>query len=374
MSFGSSSSVYPTASSAASFAIGKPVAFDASADERETRGFISISCSSLCLRLVRELDVRAPRGDADGARAREGGVAEPLQLAVGERLLRRHRPRVAGVDADRIEVLDRADDDAVAGRVDDDLELELLPALERALDEDLTDWARSEAVLDPRPQLLARSGDPAAAAAERERGPDDRRYRACVQLLERGDDDALGHRQAGGGHRRPEERAVLGRADRVQVGADQLDRVLAEDAALRQLDREVQRRLAAEGGEERVRPLAGDDLGQRRRIEGLQIGRVGPFGVGHDRGRVRVREHDPVALGAAARGTPGHRRSRTRSPGRSGSARSRRSGCCEGRFSSARRGDPVEEGDGVVRPGRGLGMELERLEAVAAEALRRCRR
>ena len=46
MSFGSSSSVYPTASSAASFAIGKPVALDASADERDTRGFISMRTSS----------------------------------------------------------------------------------------------------------------------------------------------------------------------------------------------------------------------------------------------------------------------------------------------------------------------------------------
>ena len=43
MSLGISSSVYPTASFAAIFAIGKPVAFDASADERETRGFISIT-------------------------------------------------------------------------------------------------------------------------------------------------------------------------------------------------------------------------------------------------------------------------------------------------------------------------------------------
>ena len=105
------------------------------------------------LRLVGELDVGAARGDADGAGAGEGGVAEPLQLAVGERLLRRHRPRVAGVDADRIEVLDRADDDAVARRVDDDLELELLPALERALDEHLADRARVEAVLDALAQL-----------------------------------------------------------------------------------------------------------------------------------------------------------------------------------------------------------------------------
>ena len=46
MSFGISSSVYPTASRAAIFAIGKPVAFDASADERLTRGFISMTTMS----------------------------------------------------------------------------------------------------------------------------------------------------------------------------------------------------------------------------------------------------------------------------------------------------------------------------------------
>ena len=134
------------------------------------------------LRLVGELDVGAARGDPDGARAGERRVAEPLQLAIRERLLRRDRPRVAGVDADRVEVLDRADDDAVAGGVDDDLELELLPALERALDEHLADRARVEAVLDTRLQLVACPGDPAAAAAERERGADDRRHGALVQL------------------------------------------------------------------------------------------------------------------------------------------------------------------------------------------------
>ena len=43
MSLEISSSVYPTASFAAIFAIGNPVAFDANADDRETRGFISIT-------------------------------------------------------------------------------------------------------------------------------------------------------------------------------------------------------------------------------------------------------------------------------------------------------------------------------------------
>ena len=46
MSFGISSSVYPTASFAAILAIGNPVAFDASADDRDTRGFISITTLS----------------------------------------------------------------------------------------------------------------------------------------------------------------------------------------------------------------------------------------------------------------------------------------------------------------------------------------
>ncbi len=46
MSFGSSSRRYPTASFVPIRAIAKPVAFDASADERETRGFISITTMS----------------------------------------------------------------------------------------------------------------------------------------------------------------------------------------------------------------------------------------------------------------------------------------------------------------------------------------
>ena len=43
MSFFNSSRVKPTANLAAIFAIGKPVAFEARADERDTRGFISIT-------------------------------------------------------------------------------------------------------------------------------------------------------------------------------------------------------------------------------------------------------------------------------------------------------------------------------------------
>ena len=176
MSFGSSSSVNPTASSAASFAIGKPVAFEASADERETRGFISITRNSFVVGMHGELHVGAARRDADRARGREGRVAELLVGEVGERLLRRDRPRVAGVDAHRVEVLDRADDDGVAARVAHHLELVLLPAGEVLLDEHLPDRARVDPARDRGPQLLGRVRDAAAAAAERERRPHDRRH------------------------------------------------------------------------------------------------------------------------------------------------------------------------------------------------------
>ena len=82
------------------------------------------------------------------------------------------------------------------------------------------------------------------------------------------------------------------------IGPDQLDAVLGEHAVLRELDGEVQRGLAAERGEERVGSLARDDLRERHGVQRLEVGRVGPLGVGHDRGRVRVHEHDPVALAA----------------------------------------------------------------------------
>ena len=74
-----------------------------------------------------ELHVAAAGLDADAPDAGEGGVAHLLVLDVGQRLGRRHGDGVAGVHAHRVEVLDRADDDAVVGPVAHHLQLELLP-------------------------------------------------------------------------------------------------------------------------------------------------------------------------------------------------------------------------------------------------------
>ena len=64
-------------------------------------------------------------------------------------------------------------------------------------------------------------------------------------------------------HRVLEQLPILGHLDRVDRRADQLDAVLLEHAGLRELDRQVQRGLAADGRQQRVRALALDDRRQR---------------------------------------------------------------------------------------------------------------
>ena len=51
----------------------------------------------------------------------------------------------------------------------------------------------------------------------------------------------------------------------VELGADQLDAVALEDAVLGEGHREVEAGLAAQRGQERVGPLARDDLAPRTR-------------------------------------------------------------------------------------------------------------
>ena len=63
------------------------------------------------------------------------------------------------------------------------------------------------------------------------------------------------------GHGLLEQLAVLGGGDGGGVGADELDAVALEGAVLDQLHGQVQRRLAAEGGQEGVGPLPLDDAG-----------------------------------------------------------------------------------------------------------------
>jgi hypothetical protein len=133
------------------------------------------------------------------------------------------------------------------------LELELLPPDHRFLDEHGRDRRRLEPPADRLLELLRVVGDRAARAAERERGPDDRRVADLAddpaRLVEGPRVPRARERQADALHRFLEELAVLGLLDRGELGADQLDPEALERAVLREGHGEVQPRLAPERGE-----------------------------------------------------------------------------------------------------------------------------
>ena len=105
------------------------------------------------------------------------------------------------------------------------------------------------------------------------------------------------HAEACLAHHVAEDKSIFGASDRIDVRADQLDAMLCKDALLGELHREVQRGLPAQGRKQRIGLLAGDHLCDRLGVERLDVGRVGPLRVGHDRRRVRVDERYPYALG-----------------------------------------------------------------------------
>ena len=76
-------------------------------------------------------------------------------------------------------------------------------------------------------------------------------------------------------HRLGELLAVLGDPDGPLVGADQLDAVLLERAVALQRHGHVERGLAAHRRQQRVGPLALDDLRDPLRRDRLDVGPVG---------------------------------------------------------------------------------------------------
>jgi hypothetical protein len=170
----------------------------------------------------------------------------------------------------------------------------------RLLDQHFVRRRQVQAALDDVLELLAVVGDAAAAAAEREARADDRRIADLGLRLDRlleglGDFGARAF-QADFLHRDAEQLAILGHADRLARGADQLDAVLLQHAVVGQVERAVERGLAAHRRQQRVGLLLGDDLLDRAPVDRLDVDRVRRFRVGHDRRRVRIDQHDAIAF------------------------------------------------------------------------------
>ncbi len=181
---------------------------------------------------------------------------------------------------------------------------------------------------------------------------------------------------------------VLGHLDGLERRAQQPHAGPLEDAGACQRDGEVERRLAAQAGQDAVGPLALDDALHRFDRQRLEVDDVRDARVGHDRGRVGVEQDRPdallaqrpaglragiVELGRLAdddrAGADDEHRARGRvadrsSLGRDGAHRRR---------ALQPRHEAVEDLERVERPGRALGVVLDGLDGplTVAQALDR---
>ena len=87
------------------------------------------------VRIDRKLYVGTTGLDTDFPQTCDRGIPHDLIFFVSQRQRRRHGYRVAGVNAHRIDIFDRADNDAVIRFVADDLHFEFFPAEYRFLDQ-----------------------------------------------------------------------------------------------------------------------------------------------------------------------------------------------------------------------------------------------
>ena len=201
------------------------------------------------LRIDRELDVGAACFDADFTQHRDARVAHDLIFLVGQGQRRRDRDRIPGVDAHRVHILDRADDDGIVRPVADHLHLIFLPAEDGFLDQHLVGRRGLEAAADDVLELLAIIGDAAAGAAQREAGADDGREPDMLQcrhgVIHVMGDAALRTLQPDPVHRLPELQPVLRLFDRLGIGADQLHAIFGERPVLEERERGVEPGLPA---------------------------------------------------------------------------------------------------------------------------------
>ena len=204
------------------------------------------------------------------------------------------------MDAHGVDVLHVADGDGGVVGVPHHLVFDLLIALDALLDQHLMDGGQLQGVLHHLPQLVLVSGEAAAGAPKGEGGTEDHRIadvrRGTGGLLRVVGDLRGDHRLAKLQTQLLEQLTVLGPADAVVAGTQQLYAALVQNALLLQLHGEIQPRLPADAGDDGVGTLETEDLCQILHRQGLHVDLAGDGGVGHDGGGVGVGQDDLIPL------------------------------------------------------------------------------
>ena len=200
----------------------------------------------------------------------------------------------------RVEVFNRADDDAVVVLVAHHFHLVLFPAEDGLLNQQLMRRRRIKTAFANCQKFVFIVGNAAARTAHGKRRTNQRReadlFLRCQSLVHGVADKRFRARQTDFFHRFFKAATVFRLVNRVFGRTDQLDVVFRQHAVARQIQRTVQRGLAAHRGQNRIRPLLGDNLLHRLPHNRLDVGNIRHFRVGHDRGGVGIHQNDFIAF------------------------------------------------------------------------------
>ena len=220
-------------------------------------------------------------------------LLQHLQLTLVERAGGSHYDRLTGVDTQRVEVLHTCNGKAVVVAVADNLKLDLLPAFERLLDQNLL--RVSERTLAQLHKLLLVAADTTTQATQRISRANHNREADLASCC-----DSVLHRLYGlrdGGldvdlvELLHEQIAVLGCHNSLDRRAEHLDAILLQNTFLVQFRTAVQRGLTTECEQNTVGLLFFDDLLNEVRGYGQEVDAVGDAFRGLDCCDVGVDQH-----------------------------------------------------------------------------------
>ena len=264
-------------------------------------------------RVHAELHIGPACLDADFAQNRNRGIAHDLIFFICQRQRGRDGDGVARMDAHRVDIFNRADDDAIIRFVADNFHLIFFPPDEALIDEHFIGGRRGKPGADNFFKLFEVIGDAAACAAHGE-GRTNNRGQSCIGKFTHrfryafsDIDCAVRHGRRGNhcrarvfqpnlGHGGCKALARFGLIDHIGFRANHLDAMFFKNAHLLQGQRRVQRRLPAHRREQRVWLFNRNNFFDNFRRDRLDIGRIRHARVCHNCSRVRVHENDAITF------------------------------------------------------------------------------
>ena len=249
----------------------------------------------------RKLDVAAAGIDPDLTQNRDRCIAHQLVFLVRQRLSGRNGDRVTGMHAHRVQIFDRADDDAVIGAVANDLHFEFFPANQAFFNQEFAGGRKIKAATANLEKFFEVISDPSTRATERKARPNDDRITQCLlnrlRIFKAMRNTGAGATKADLGHRVFELQPIFGLVDGLGTGADQLNLIPIKHPMSMQVKRAIKSGLTAHRGQNCIGALPLDNPLDNLPGNRFDVGHIGRFRVSHDGGRVAIDQNDTIALG-----------------------------------------------------------------------------